>query len=301
MHTGLVSFRRIASVVLVSLGAVGTASTAYAAFPLILKNNDSIAIRATLSTDDNNCYEGSPPLGEIMDIPPHGQYRMVLSRVGGHGCDGRQGEFTVTFKPAPPGKTDQHFDFSNDNELELTPGRANPYPGRLVKNGDGSYTYAMYARPAITAGPVIGRWSLICQSICSNSAAVSQSITKTSETSENEEVTRAVAVSLEGGVEFKGISAKTSVTMSEEKKIGHSMSESLTNGETFTETRNFVFTPEQMKSLNIFAVWQWVASAPLSDGHVFTLGSNKVTCTPDAQPPSYLPGSPEDLRACRGG
>jgi hypothetical protein len=278
------------------------ATSAAAEFPLILKNPDTRTVRVTLQTDDSNCYEGSPPLGEVMELPPGGQYRMNLSRVQGHGCNGRQGEFTLQFNPAPPNRSQQHFDFSNDDSLNLTGGRPNVYPGTLSgKNpGDRSYTYTLYKPAAIIAGKAVGSWRNVCQQICNNSTAISKSITKTTERTESEDVTRAVSVSLEAGVEFEGMSASTSVTMSEEKRIGRSMSQSLARGETFSDTRNYVFTPEQMRDFNIFAVWQWVARTTLSDGSTFTVGSNEVTCTRDARPPTYLPGSPEDLKACRG-
>jgi hypothetical protein len=237
-----------------------------------------------------------------MNVPPGGKYTMHLSRVGGHGCNGKQGEFTLQFNPAPPDRSQQHFDFSNDDELGLTGGRANPYPGQLSgKNpSDGSYTYTLYKRDAIVAGKAVGSWKSVCQQICNNSVAIGKSIFNTSETTRSEDVTRAVSISLEAGVDFEGLSAKTSVTASEEKRIGQSMSESVARGETFSDTRNYIFTPEQMRDLNIFAVWQWIATTPLSDGSTFTVGSNQVTCTRDARAPAYLPGSPEDLKACRG-
>ncbi len=278
------------------------ATGAAAEFPLYLKNDGTEAVRVTLLTEDHNCYEGQPALGEVMDVQPGKPYKMILSRVQGHGCNGRQGEFTLEFNPAPDSKNRRHFDFSNDDGLGLTGNRPNNYPGVLSgKNpADGSYTYTLYVPPKVTAGQAAGSWKKICQQICNNSEAMSRSITKTTETTQSREVINAVAISLEAGVKIEGMGAKTSVTQSEEKRIGHSMSVAVANGEISTDTRNYVFSPEQMKSLNIFAVWQWVATTPLSDGSIFTIGGKELTCTPDDQPPTYLPGSPQDLKACRG-
>jgi hypothetical protein len=54
-----------------------------------------------------------------------------------------------------------------------------------------------------------------------------------------------------------------------------------------------------MRDLNIFALWQWIAETKLSTGEIVTVRSPKITCTPDANSPQYLPGMPQDLKACR--
>jgi hypothetical protein len=274
---------------------------AYRVVHLMIVNPGAVPLSVTLMNDRYNCYEGRPPIGEVMDLPAGGRYEMTLARVQGHGCDGKQGEIALQFSPSPAGRSVQHLDFDNDGGLELQRGWPNEYPGKLVRNPDGGYQYIVWRRPAVTAERSVGYWRLVCQQICNNTQAMSRSVTRTTEHREDKETINAVSMSLEAGIEFEGLGAKSSFTVSQEKRIGQSMSESLQRGETFTDTRNYVFTPEQMLQYHIFAVWQWVARTPLSDGSTFIIGSNKLTCTPDAQRPAYLPGSPQDLRACRGG
>jgi len=51
-------------------------------------------------------------------------------------------------------------------------------------------------------------------------------------------------------------------------------------------------------ALNIFTVWRWVAVNTMSDGSTVIINSRKYTCRPNAEPPTYLPGSPEDIQSC---
>ena len=104
------------------------------------------------------------------------------------------------------------------------------------------------------------------------------------------------------GLTFKKIvGVKGSFQTSEEKEVGQEMAEMVERSENNTDTLNFSFTPEQMKSLGVFAVWQWIATMKLSDDSYSTVKSNKFTCTPGESAPDYLPGSAQDVKACRGG
>jgi hypothetical protein len=281
------------------LGAACVPTGAAAQVFLTLSNVDTQIINVTLLDEDHNCYEGSPPYGEVMVLPPGGKYTMKLYHVRGHGCDGKQGEFALRFSPAPQYRNTQHFDFDNGCSLQLTGGRANPYPGTLI-GANCIYLYTLFKPETITAQPSVGSWRLVCQQICNNTTAIGRSVTNTTQTTDSEEVKKAVSASLQAGVSLEGVTVKDTFTVSREKTVGHTMSVSVSNGETFSDTRNYVFTPEQMIAYNIFAVWQWVATTPLSDGGVFTVGSNMVTCTPPGvAKPDYLPGSAEDQVACR--
>jgi hypothetical protein len=270
---------------------------------LYIKNIDSQPITIKLLTEENNCYEGNVPLGQIWEnLAPGSTIKITLARVQGHGCDGRQGEFTLEFTPGVGVKTKQHFDFDNGGNLGLTGGYPNQYPGSLSgKNRvNESYTYTTFQHPPVTAGEALGRWSLLCQQICNYSAQDARTTSQTTTKTYSDEEKRAIKTSLESKLEFEGVGSLTgTIETSYEKTIGHSMSESFQRGETWTDTRSYVYTPEQMRDLNIFALWQWIAETKLSTGEIVTVRSPKITCTPDANSPQYLPGMPQDLKACR--
>jgi hypothetical protein len=282
----------------------GHAQAADRIFPLHILNGGLVPVTATLSTENYNCYEGNPPLGQVFHIPPGEKATISIARVQGHGCDGGQGEFEIIFSPDAGGYKIQHFDFSNDGDLRLTANRANVYPGTLsAKNpNDGSFTYTTVREKEITAGPAIGSWSLACQSYCSHSVSYSVVNTDSSTKMESRSVRNAIVASLEVGLKFGKIGGvKGTIQSSEEKEFGEEMAQTVERSESNTDTLNFSFTPEQMKSLGVFAIWQWIATMKLSDNTYSIVKSNKFTCTPDGSPPDYLPGSASDVKACRGG
>lgn len=55
---------------------------------------------------------------------------MFFWRVGGHGCNGRQGEFELAFNPAVGANQITHFDYDSHDGLEISDGHV--YPGKLV-------------------------------------------------------------------------------------------------------------------------------------------------------------------------
>jgi hypothetical protein len=179
----------------------------------------------------------------------------------------------------------------------------NPYPGTLsAKAADESYTYYTHKRPVVIASKAVGSWAFLCQGICNDTVSREITNTTTNEKSQSRETTQAISIALEAGVDFPGgASAKTTVTASQEKKVEHSMSQSISRGETNTKTKTVIFSPEQMRDLGIFAVWQWIASTQMSTGSQIIVTTNKTSCTADGNPPTYLPGAREDIEACRGG
>jgi hypothetical protein len=277
-------------------------------FPLNLRNNNSQPVQVTLLDTDSNCYEGSPPLGENFTIDAHSSYRMTLARVQGHGCNGNQGEFTLRVKPGTGDngeKTDVHLDFDNGGGLEITPGKPNVYPGTLSAKdpGDQSYTFSMVRIPDVKADAARGSWTLICEGICNRSVAETISNEVRNETKMTDQVRDAIATSLEAGVNFKAISASAKVEMTHERTVGHEMSQSFMRGETNTDTSNFIFTQDDMDRYNIDSVWQWIATTVVKDDtgrrvEVAVVRSNKFTCTPDGDAPTYYPGDPKHLKAC---
>jgi len=276
---------------------------AVAAFPLRIFNTDSQPITITISNENYNCYEGDPPIGNSFNNVQPGEYKTImLSRVQGHGCDGRQGEFELVFSPGYNGYTVQHFDFDNDGGLELSSGHPNVYPGRLTRSPDGSYTYFTARHAEITASAPAAGWALICQSICARSISYQLITTRSTEKRTSEQTRTAIEAALKSSLKFEGVGGiEGSLKTTRERTIGAEMAETLSRAESNTDTFTFNFDSSQMKAPNIFAVWQWTATTKLSDGNVATVRSNKFTCTPDGQAPNYFPGSAEDVRACRGG
>src|ERR1700754_985817 len=105
------------------LGATGRADAEAA--NLFIKNGDTQLVTVTLRTDNNNCYESDQTtLGQIWEIPPGGQVKMFFWRVGGHGCNGRQGEFELEFNPPVGANKVTHFDYDSHGGLEVCGGHA---------------------------------------------------------------------------------------------------------------------------------------------------------------------------------
>jgi hypothetical protein len=283
--------------------AVGSAQAANRIFNLHLKNIDSQPITFKILTTGHNCYQGSPGLGQIFEnVAPGKHVTIRLARVQGHGCNGEQGQFEVEFTPGVgTNYTIQHFDFDNSGTLNRT-SQVNSYPGSLsAKAADESYTYFTHQRPVVTASKAVGSWEFLCQGVCNDTVSKEITNTTTNEKTQSRETTQAISIALQAGVNFPGGSAQTTVTASQEKKVGQSMSQSISRGETNTKGKTILFSPEQMRDLGIFAVWQWVASTRMSTGSQIIVTTDKISCTADGNPPTYLPGAIEDIEACRGG
>src|SRR3954452_17043935 len=186
--------------------ALMTAHAAMASIPLHIYNSDSRQINVKISDEIFNCYEGDFPIGHSFNnVLPGQSVTIMLSRVQGHGCDGRQGEFELIFDPAYNNYRIQHFDFDNDGGLELSSGRANPYPGTLSRNPDGSYTYRTPRQQAVTASAPEAGWSLVCQAICARTVSYQVISTRTHETRTSEETRSAIEAALTSSLKFKGI------------------------------------------------------------------------------------------------
>jgi hypothetical protein len=155
---------------------------------------------------------------------------------------------------------------------------------------------------AITALKSVGHWNVICEAICNYRSIHPVATTLTTTKTYTNEERNSIASSLESKLEFEGIgSIKGKITTESARTIGKQMSNSFEHGETFSDADNYVFTPEQMRDLKVYAIWQWVADISMSDGSLATIRSRFFTCTPDGNRPQYLPGAPEALKACTGG
>lgn len=296
----------LAAIAGVSVTAWSPSAFANDPFDLYVKNIDHQPVTITLSNENNNCFEtDAKQLGEVFEnVAPGKQVLIHAWKKSGHGCNGVQGEFELVFNPGVGVKTTQHFDYDSDGGLELTngPGHPNPYPGKFTDNGNHRYTYTTFENPVVTVvGAPLGSWKLICEQICNRN--ITNQITKEHNTTHtlSEETTRSITASLESGLEFKDVGGiKGKIETAEEHKVGRQMAEEFRNGETQIDASNYVFTPEQMKAFNIFAIWQWIATTQLSDGQQIMIGSNKFSCTSDARAPDYFPGSKDDIGACTG-
>lgn len=254
----------------------------------------------TITFESGGCMYGNIPNGEIWENAPQGNVHLVLHRDQGSACDGEGGHFQLTFSPKIGIKAVEAFIFSNDGALWVTP-IANHYPGNLVFNSDGSYTYTTVAREQLIASKPQGSWDKLCAGNCNEQYSEQITNETGTETTVSEETKSAISVALEAGIEFEGVgSAKTTVTASLEKSIGKSMSNRVMRSESKTKVKNVVYTPEQMSTFNIHAVWQWIAKTKLSNGQSYILRTEEITCTPDGIEPSYLPGSKEHIGACTG-
>ncbi len=274
-------------------------------FNFFIQNIDSAPVTVRLDASwEGVCYEGSAPSGEIWEnVPPQGKVTIVLARTQGHGCDGKNGTFALHFTPKIGVKEMVLFNFDNAGSLWIVQ-IANQYPGNLGPKGgpsDQSYTYTTFARPKVTAGKPQGSWEQFCSGICDRMIKNEITNQTTKESTVTEETKTAISVALEAGLEFEGVgSAKTTVTASLEKTVGKSMSNGVMNSSTTGDEQKVAISLEQSETFNIHSVWRWVAKTTLSNGQSYIVKTNKYTCTPDEVEPTYLPGSKEDIRTCRG-
>ena len=270
-------------------------------FNFFIQNIDSAPV--TIRLEAGGCYEGDVPNGEIWEnVPPQGKVKILLARIQGHGCDGEAGGFYLIFSPKVGVKERVAFNFDNSGSLWIVP-IANQYPGILgPKAGpsDQSYTYTTFARPKLTASKPQGSWEHFCGGICDRMIKNEITNQTTKESTITEETKSSISVALEAGLEFGAGSASTTVTASLEKTIGKSMSNGVMNSSTTGDEQRVAITLEQSETYNIHAVWRWVAKTTLSNGQSYVVKTNQYTCTPDGNEPTYLPGSKEDIRTCRG-
>jgi hypothetical protein len=263
-------------------------------FPLFIENVDYKPVKVTLSSGDG-CYEGDN--GGTFNIAPGEKFKITLARVQGHGCNGKNGHFTLEFDPAVGLKKTQNFAFDNGGSLWLHT-TADAYPGLLsAKSGkDESYTYTTF-KNQITAGKVTGSWDLVFGGTINKNVSKGVSYEKTNTKQVSPEIIKAISVSLESGMEFELASVKASVTASKEKIQRTFMSTTL-EGKSSGETLAYNKMVEKSKAGKINAVWQWVGSTKMSDGSVILIGTNMFTCTPDFDEPNYLPGDNKDKTLC---
>lgn len=264
-------------------------------FDFFIENPAAVEVKVTLTA--GHCYEGSMPHLQEYFIKP-GERRQLgqIARVQGNGCDGENGHFRLEFSPAHREGSTVNFYF--DNAGSLWTGGANQYPGTLLAKSGNGYTYSTYKWP--TASEVEGRWSLVCAGICNLSITEGFTKSETNERSHTDQVKNAVSVSVKAGVKVKKIySAETSVSYSHEQTMINTMTKIVNNTETRMQTETVHFTPDQMKTLGIHAVWRW-EGATMYDGKEYLISTVIQTCTSGTEPPTYTPFSAESVGKCSG-
>lgn len=241
--------------------------------------------------------------GNRFVVEPGGSVILGFNHDPASRCDGQPADFSVRVG------TDPHLvyfrSFENGKVALNSYYPDTPYEGSEVtadgigRSEGGRFRWGTQSSP-LTAGRPVGSWERFCQQFCDVTLKEELLNTKTQTSGQSSETKKALSVALEGGLSFPGgSSAKATVTATEENTVGRTMSRELSNATMSGQERKVLISLEQMEERNLFAVWQWVVTSSLSDGGVATLKTVKYTCTPAAEAPTYLPGSPEDVRACR--
>lgn len=140
-------------------------------FNLTLTNGLNVPVTWTIHP--GSCYEGTGVLypGGVVHGPvaPGGSVTLVMARVQGHGCDGKQGKFQIessfTYPDIPEGSHGwqwQPFDFSNDGDLRETY-FPNGYSGELTATVTGNrkdYVWTMKDISHRLSGPLDARLTM---------------------------------------------------------------------------------------------------------------------------------------------
>jgi hypothetical protein len=294
----------LAARLLACLAAAGAGTAAWAgygnAIELKLANGDKrVPVTMTLSFGNCAFYQGPATI----TVNPGDFYRIGFVHDPASRCNSQSGSLVIGVN----GNTRKaYFVFNESGPLWLdTRPPAPPLVGRFSRIGNGSDNGGEFLWESPTmfvlagVGKPKGRWALVCQQFCDVTIRNEISSSSSTEKTAMQETTKAISVALEAGVEFEAFSAKTSVTASQEQKLGSSMSQMTSTGMLEAREQKIGFTQEQMTALNLFGVWQWTVTTSLNDGSASVFKTTMFTCTPDGESPRYLPGSAQDLAACR--
>jgi hypothetical protein len=107
---------------------------------LHIVNYFSDTVSVSVTNDQWNCCD-LPQRGQVVGaISPGGVVDLPYVRTGGHGCDGKQGQFQLAITTPSTGLV--NFDFDSNGNIEFTP----PWPvppqisAALRHENDGTYT-----------------------------------------------------------------------------------------------------------------------------------------------------------------
>jgi hypothetical protein len=251
---------------------------------------------------EQNCYEGLPAAGQQVGAAVNAGERVPvrLARVQGNNCDGEMGVFAIEFSEAgqPPQRVWMHFD--NSGNLAMREASSSAFGVLSAKSrSDESYTWTTHGRELVTAGRTRGDWNKVCQQFCIKKFRTEIINTTTNSKETSSEVRDAISATLNGGVELGAFSAGASMTAETERTVGQSMRNEISMSNMSGNELDLNMSRAEMEALNLFAIWQWVGITEMSNGDDMVLTTVQYTCTPDAVKPTYLPGSAEDIQACR--
>jgi hypothetical protein len=257
----------------------------------------------TVTVTAGECYEGAAPSGQRYNIGPSQNTQFVLARVQGHGCNGKNGLFSLTMNPGADGNDVQWLAFDNAGVL-WRHNIANPYPGTLTMTSANNFTYALVSAKQLKLGQPTGNWALICSPQCTNvvfKKEVTNSIANSS--SMSEEIKTAISVSLTEkiGNDASPVSAELNITASMEATHNKTLSNEVLNGKLDGSEVTQTWTNEQLAEHKIGAIWQWQTSMTAPGGGVVVIKEPIITCTQGpGRRPTWGPMVPMQVDACRG-
>lgn len=109
---------------------------------LYIVNFFSVPMSASVTDDNFNCCDSPKPGNKIGLIQPDGQVSMGYVRTDGHGCDGEQGQFTLSFNST----FDVFMNFDGDGNMSpIAP--SGGFGAWLAQNADNTYTLIIGPTP----------------------------------------------------------------------------------------------------------------------------------------------------------
>jgi len=109
---------------------------------LNIVNYFSTPVDVAVTNNNFNCCDSPRPGTVIGNIQPNAATSFVYSRTDGHGCNGRQGQFQLSFE------SDYllDLDFDGDGEMEITTVPTD-FGAYLNPDKDGNYTLVVGKEP----------------------------------------------------------------------------------------------------------------------------------------------------------
>ncbi|MFC3578866.1 hypothetical protein [Sphingomonas hylomeconis] len=106
-----------------------------AAKTLNIVNYFDAAVDVAVTNNNFNCCDSPQPGQSIGNIAPNRKASFTYQRTDGHGCNGRQGQFQLSFES----NYTANLDFDGDANLELSDVPTN-FGAYLSQNSDGNYS-----------------------------------------------------------------------------------------------------------------------------------------------------------------
>jgi hypothetical protein len=256
-------------------------------FDFYIKNMGDEQIQVIMTP--GSCYEGRPRKKKTITIEPKKEFKMIIARVQGNGCDGRQGYFDLEFSPSIGNKYKQSFQFSNSGGLAFVETH-NPYPGSLLPKSGNSYTYETFS-------PLKCRWELICTSTqCSNSVVTTEVESMSKTVTLDKTVENALSTSVTAGIDYGAFSGGSTAEASTRTTITNSMKSCISKSGTVEKT-DLGLSIEALERYGITAMYQYVGEIRYG-GQTYIIKTQHYTFTTslDVGAPTWLPTDDEDRR-----